>query len=81
MIALLDNTVMSNFAVVERPHLLRVVFGDKVATPQQAFDELRAGVRVRRLPDLDWSWLPVWMLEAEEMLHYDQLCSRLNAGE
>lgn len=46
MIALLDNTVMSNFAVVQRPDLLRRAFGDTLATSQQAFAELKAGVRV-----------------------------------
>ena len=42
MIALLDNTVMSNFALVERPDLLRTTFGGRAATPQQAFRELLA---------------------------------------
>gem|GEM_PF-2941754 len=60
MISLLDNTVMSNFAAIERPDLLRTAFGSRLATSQQAFDELQAGVRLDRLPSLDWSWLPVW---------------------
>jgi hypothetical protein len=33
MITLLDNTVMSNFAVVQRPDLLRIAFGDTLTTP------------------------------------------------
>ena len=32
MIARLDNTVMSNFAAVERPDLLRAAFGRGLAT-------------------------------------------------
>jgi predicted nucleic acid-binding protein len=33
------------------------------------------------LPDFDWSWLPVWALEAVEIPHYQQFLRRLNAGE
>ena len=81
MIALLDNTVMSNFAVIERPDLLHVAFGSGLATSQQAIDELQAGVRLGRLSSLDWSWLPVWTVEEAEMPHYDRFLSKLNAGE
>ena len=81
MIALLDNTVMSNFAAIERPDLLRTAFGSGLATSQQAFDELQAGMRQDKLPSLDWSWLPVWTLEEAELPHYDRFLSRLNAGE
>ena len=81
MISLLDNTVMSNFAVVRRPSLLRTAFGEKLATPQQAFDELQAGVEARTLPVLDWTWLPVWTMGSSEMARYRQLFRSLNAGE
>ena len=81
MISLLDNTVMSNFAAIERPDLLHTAFGSRLATSQQAFDELQAGVRLGKLPSLNWSWLPVWALEEEEVPHYHRLLSRLNAGE
>jgi predicted nucleic acid-binding protein len=50
VISLLDNTVMSNFAAIERPDLLRTAFGSRLATSQQAFDELQAGVRLGKLP-------------------------------
>ena len=33
------------------------------------------------MPDLDWSWLPVWTLEDAETPHYQQFLRRLNAGE
>lgn len=81
MITLLDNTVMSNLAVVQRPGLLRIAFGDTLATPQQAFDELEAGVHTGKLPALDWQWLPVWTLDAVEMPHYERFLQSLNAGE
>jgi len=81
VIALLDNTVMSNSALVERPGLLRTTFGGKLATPRQALAELIAGVERGKLPDLDWSWLSIWTLEAAERPHYQRFLRRLNAGE
>lgn len=81
MISLLDNTVMSNFAVVQQPELLRAAFGDAVATSQEAFDELQAGVEAGKLPALNWTWLPIWTLNATEIVRYRQICRRLNAGE
>ena len=81
MTTLLDNTVMSNFAIVERPDLLIIAFGSTLATPQQAFDELTVGVRIGRLPDVDWQWLPVWTLAPKEIPHYQQFLRHLNAGE
>jgi predicted nucleic acid-binding protein len=81
MITLLDNTVMSNFALVKHPDMLHIAFGDTLATPQQAFEELKVGVRVGKLPDLDWQWLPVWTLEKAEIPRYHQFLRSLNAGE
>jgi predicted nucleic acid-binding protein len=81
VISLLDNTVMYNFATIESPGALRTAFGSRLATSQQAFGELQAGVRLGKLPGLDWSWLPIWTLEEEELAHYQRLLSRLNAGE
>lgn len=72
---------MSNFAVVERPDLLRIAFNDELATSRQAFGELTAGVRRGKLPDLDWSWLPIWTLQTAETPRYRQLLYTLNAGE
>jgi predicted nucleic acid-binding protein len=78
VISLLDNTVLSNFSVIQRPDLLRTAFEDNLATPQQAFDELQAGIRAGKLPpDLHWQWLPVWALSDRETPHYQQFLQRL----
>ncbi|CAG0987919.1 hypothetical protein ANRL3_02568 [Anaerolineae bacterium] len=47
MILLLDNTVLSNFARVERPDLVQRALGDaeRAATVTEAFAEFQAGVR------------------------------------
>ncbi|MEJ2212448.1 MAG: DUF3368 domain-containing protein, partial [Anaerolineae bacterium] len=78
---LLDNTVLSNFAVVHRPRLLPAAFGDLLATSEQVIEELMAGVSRGKLPALDWSWLPVWTLQEAELVHYERFLRALNAGE
>jgi predicted nucleic acid-binding protein len=78
---LLDNTVLSNFAVVHRPELLRVAFGDALATSEDVFEELKIGISRGKLPALDWSWLPIWTLDETEKEHYAQFLHPLNAGE
>jgi hypothetical protein len=78
---LLDNTVLSNFAVVQRPDLLRAAFGDVLATTKEVSEELTAGIEHARLPAVDWSWLPVWNLQETEEDYYQQFLRTLNAGE
>lgn len=78
---LLDNTVLSNFAVVRRSELLRVAFGDLPATSQEVLEELNVGISRGKLPDLDWSWLPAWTLDETEKAHYEHFLHTLNAGE
>ncbi len=77
MIALLDNTVLSNFSAVRRPDLVRLALGNQAATVEQVFAELQAGIRLKRLPPSDWSWLPVLHLTDAERPLYE----RLNEGE
>jgi predicted nucleic acid-binding protein len=81
VIALLDNTVLSNFSVVERADLVRRALGEDAATTQAVWDELQAGVRMSRLPAQDWSWLQILSLTEDEREVYDLLTRRLNAGE
>ena len=65
MLALLDNTVLSNFVIVDRVEQIRAALDD-VATVPLVLDEYRAGVRLGRIPPVDWSWLSVLSLTAEE---------------
>lgn len=81
MIALLDNTVLSNFSIVERADLVCLALGDEAATTQTVWDELHSGVRIGRLPAQDWSWLQVLSLAEDEREFYQLLTRRLNAGE
>lgn len=81
MIILLDNTVLSNFAIVERPDLVRLALGDTAATVKQAFAEFQTGLNLGRLPRGDWAWLSVLELNGAERATFEGLCERLNAGE
>ncbi|MEW6363763.1 MAG: DUF3368 domain-containing protein [Acidobacteriota bacterium] len=81
MIALLDNTVLSNFAAIGRPDLIRAVLGEYAATVEEAFAELQAGIRLGRLPSDDWSWLTVLSMTDAERVRYQELRQRFNAGE
>lgn len=53
MIALLDNTVLSNFAVIARPMLVWMALGEEAATVEEPFAELQAGIQCGRLPSSD----------------------------
>ncbi len=81
MFTLLDNTVLSNFAIVERPELIRLALGDAAATVAEAFAECQTGMQLGRLPSSDWSWLHILRLEESERAMCEQLLARLNAGE
>jgi len=81
MIALLDNTVLSNFTTIERPDLVRLALGKDAATSEAAWAELQAGIRIGKLPPQDWSWLPVLSLTEDEKPLYHLLAQRLDAGE
>ena len=81
MIALLDNTVLSNFAAIGRPDLVQLALGDDAATCEAVWAELQTGIRLGKLPDYDWSWLPVLALTDSEMPLYHLLSERLNEGE
>ncbi|HQY94333.1 MAG: hypothetical protein WAU00_10835 [Caldilinea sp.] len=81
MIALLDNTVISNFSFIRRPDFVRLALGDAVATVQAAFDEYNRGVHLNRLPACDWNWLPILELTADEASLMARFASELGLGE
>lgn len=81
MLALLDNTVLSNFAVIHRPDLISASLGKTAATTAQVADELKTGIRTGRLPAADWSWLPILTLSSPQTDLYESLLEHLNRGE
>jgi predicted nucleic acid-binding protein len=81
MILLLDNTVLSNFALVDRIELLTNALGSQVATTPQVIAEFNEGVTRGRLPETKLDWLEVINLETEEETLFQELLIRVNAGE
>ena len=78
---LLDNTVLVNFAVAERPDLVLRTWPESVCTTSAVRDEYSRGVASDVLPESAWSQLPLCELTEEEVAFATNLSSRLGAGE
>lgn len=63
---ILDNTVLSNFAVVGQTELLQKAFGNVLATVPQVLNEFEEGVSFGRVPATDWHWLKLLQLSPDE---------------
>ncbi|MBK8905323.1 MAG: DUF3368 domain-containing protein [Anaerolineaceae bacterium] len=81
MMLLLDNTVLSNFALVGRIELLTIALGSQVATTPQVVDEFNGGVARGRVPEARLDWLEVINLEGKEETVFQEMLMRVNAGE
>lgn len=81
MILLLDNTVLSNFVLVNRVDLLPKALGSNVAATSQVVHEFKNGVSKGVLPETDLSWIQKVELDSNENVLYEELLKRVNAGE
>lgn len=81
MLLALDNTVMSNFALVGRADWLQKLWPGNLVTSSETWAELQTGIRLGRLPESDWSWLTVLTLTPEERQLRDELVPPLDEGE
>ena len=77
---LLDTTVMSNFAGVQRSDLLYVRFGADAGTTISCLAELRMGEIVGRIPLCDWAWLAVVALTDLELERAASLATHQGLG-
>ena len=77
----LDNTVMSNFALVRRTGWLHQVWPGMLVTSEEAWAELQAGVGLGRIPEADWSWLTILSLTEAERNARNGLVPPLDEGE
>ncbi len=67
---LIDNTVLSNFALIHQPESIKTAFVDEVGTTEQVFHELERGMQLGRLPRCQWDWLHCLKLVEIEMAQY-----------
>jgi predicted nucleic acid-binding protein len=77
---LLDTTVLSNFAHIERPDLLQLAVAYAATTPQ-VMAELERGVTSGHVPSCDWQWLEVVRLTPTEQERLAQIRLVLDDGE
>jgi predicted nucleic acid-binding protein len=81
MQAILDNTVLTNFAWINRPDLLYQLWPGAVYTTPQVLAEYQIGVEQGLLSAKLWQELPVLQLTETEKQLADQLPGRLGLGE
>jgi predicted nucleic acid-binding protein len=81
MTVLLDNTVLSHFSTVRRPDLVRAAFVEQVGTTGQAYQEMRDGVAIGKIPAGDWDWLVRVALTPVEQVQFETFHEHMGAGE
>ena len=77
----LDNTVLSNFALVGRVDLAILVWASAACTTPAVVAEYQAGVDAGLMPAGAWVELPVVTLSPEEVAFAATLTPALGAGE
>lgn len=75
-----DTTVLSNFAQVRQPLLLKALFFPLHVTASVQ-EELERGVRSALVPECDWSWLDLVSPTSEEGRYAAELLRDLEPGE
>lgn len=80
--AVVDNTVLTNFALINREDVLMKVFNGVLYTSNEVLQEFQLGKERGILPDIDWSWMRVLKIESEHEDHlFERLTERLGMGE
>jgi len=78
---LLDNTVLTNFALAGKTDLVARLWPKRACTTSPVLDEYAVGVTVGMLPADAWAGLPIVALTAGERAFANELSTRLGAGE
>jgi len=78
--AVSDTTVLSNFAHIERPDLLRALFSP-LLVPPSVLEELMQGERRALIPKCSWDWLDVLVPTASEKALAEVLRRSVGPGE
>lgn len=82
MDALIDNPVLSNFAVIHGEDLLYRIVEGMLFIPQEVIDERELGEKRQVIPTRDWSWINVLTLDTpEEHITFSTLRDRFGNGE
>lgn len=80
--AVVDNTVLTNFALIKREDILMKVFDGVLYAANEVLQEFELGKERGVLPNTDWSWMRVLKIESEQEEHlFERLAERLGMGE
>lgn len=77
----LDNTILSNFALIGRIDLIYSLWPDVACTTRPVLEEYQAGTQVSKLPEEAWEGLVLHELTDEETAQAAMLLPHLGAGE
>lgn len=78
---LVDNSVISNFALIGKLDFLKGILGEKLCIPEEVKTEFVSGVNKGIIPQTDINWLQVISrIKVEEEL-FERFCHRLGKGE
>ena len=80
-LVLLDNTVLTNFALVNRPDLVLDLWGSSSATTPAVMTEYQAGVTSRGFPADTWDPLLQLTPNSAEQDFAERLPPKLGSGE
>lgn len=78
---IVDNTVISNFAVIGKLELLKEKLANKLSITEEVKREFLIGIDKGIIPDTDISWLTIVNLTKDEEKLFDKFCMRLGRGE
>lgn len=79
--ALLDTTVLSNFAYVRQPELLFMALGEEAATTPAVMTELAVGEELGLVPVCDWDWLTIIQPTDDERELAEAFLDTVDSGE
>jgi predicted nucleic acid-binding protein len=78
---LLDNTILTNFALVGLTAILKELWGERVATTEEVLEEYAAGVEIGKLPRAEWTHLKTVSLSSREKVLAISRFPKLGKGE
>lgn len=80
-IVVLDNTVLTNYSLIQQTGLVTELWPGMTAIPSEVMNEYQIGVQVAGLPPDAWNAIPILTLTISETALALSLAHRLGAGE
>lgn len=81
MLPIIDNTVLANFALINRMDVLKESAGEHAIIPAQVKDEFEAGIKLGYFSNIDLAWANIESLVSSETIFMESLLNQLGVGE